>query len=79
MREKEHRNSNSKKNTVLDLSPDEAREGAHIAARNARGLLEFAVTGAKCRNFGPAIALCVLASEEAAKALALFSSAVSPE
>jgi AbiV family abortive infection protein len=37
------------------------------------------VTGAKCRNFGPAIALCVLASEEGAKALALFSHAVSPE
>lgn len=30
-------------------------------------------------NFGPAVALCVLASEEGAKALALFSSAVNPE
>jgi AbiV family abortive infection protein len=77
MPEKEHRSS--KKNAGLDLSPDEAREGARIAAKNARGLLDFAVTGAKCHNFGPAIALCVLASEEGAKALALFSSAVSPE
>lgn len=63
----------------FDLSPDEAHEGANIAARNARGLLDFAVTGAKSRNFGPAIALCVLASEEGAKALALFSHTVSPE
>ena len=77
MREKEHRRAN--KNAALDLSPDEALEGARIAARNARGLLDFAVAGAECRNFGPAIALCMLASEEGAKALALFSGAVNLE
>lgn len=77
MSKKEHRNPN--RSRVLDLSPDEALEGARIAARNARDLLEFAVTGTQCHRFGPAIALCVLASEEGAKALALFQNAINPE
>lgn len=45
MREKEHRSPN--KSAVLNLSPDEALEGARISARNARGLLHFAVAGAE--------------------------------
>lgn len=50
-----------------------------MSAANARRLLEFADRGSKCRKYGPAIALCVLASEEGAKAFALLAEAISPE
>jgi AbiV family abortive infection protein len=63
----------------LNLSADQAVEGARVAAANAHALLDFAVAGSKSGRFGPSIAMCVLASEEGAKALALFFNAISPE
>lgn len=69
----------ARKRPEVVLSCEEAKAGARLAATNARGLLDFAEAGAKCQRFGPAISLCILASEEGAKALALFFSAISPE
>lgn len=61
------------------IPADQARQGARLSAENARGLLEFAIAGAKCGRYGPAISLCVLSSEEGAKALALLMEAISPQ
>jgi AbiV family abortive infection protein len=63
----------------MTISRKQALVGAQLAANNARGLFQFALEGAKeTGRFGPAISLCVLASEEGAKALVLFLEAVAP-
>jgi AbiV family abortive infection protein len=67
----------ARKHFELLIPNDKAREGALLAATNARRLLTFAMAGAHASHFGPACSLCVLACEEAAKAVALLHVAAS--
>ena len=61
------------------LTVEEALTGAPIAFKNAQSLLAISQSAAKDRHYGAAVALHVLAVEEASKAYALFVYAAVPE
>lgn len=60
-------------------TPEQARVGGRLAIRNAVNLFETAQGASQAGNFGAAVALAVLAVEEAAKGRALLGFALSNE